>query len=364
MGRQTGQGVGIRAERVRDYLRAHGYADAEVTDIRPLGEHGEGGKEYGYGKPLRITFQAGGEEHRVVLRTMSPDPFGHDRRADRVAEMVLSRDTFGDIPRHIRPLDVGTLDDQGRLVPMADGEPWLLTNYVDGRLYAGDLADLAGRDHAGEQDLARARSLAAYLADLHAERADPDAWRRSLRDTVGSGEGIFGLCDSYPDDQPVATPERIQAIEAGAVRWRWELKGRARRARRVHGDFHPFNLLFREGVDFTVLDCSRGGAGEPADDVTCLSVNYLFFGLQADGRFEGAHRELWDAFWSTYLETSHDPEILEVVAPWFTWRTLVLASPVWYPDVSDGVRDALLGFAERLLEGLPFQPGRIEEPSR
>ena len=35
----------------------------------------------------------------------------------------------------------------------------------------------------------------------------------------------------------------------------------------MHGDFHPWNLLFREGVEFSVLDRSRGEWGEPADDV-------------------------------------------------------------------------------------------------
>lgn len=44
--------------------------------------------------------------------------------------------------------------------------------------------------------IARAEALARYPVDRHAEPADPAHYARELRDTVGSGEGIFGLIDS------------------------------------------------------------------------------------------------------------------------------------------------------------------------
>src|SRR5690606_17668872 len=145
-----------------------------------------------------------------------------------------------------------------------------------------------------------------------------------------------GLCDSYPDGHPVATSQRLERIEKACVEWRWRLRGHGERACRTHGDFHPFNILFRADVDFTALDCSRGAVGEPADDVTCLSINYLFFAL-ASGRaqFDGPLRTLWDTFWARYLEVTGDHEILQMVAPFFAWRGLVVASPVWYPNVEE-----------------------------
>ncbi|MCB9727083.1 MAG: phosphotransferase [Deltaproteobacteria bacterium] len=351
----------ITEQGVERWLRGHGHADARITSMKALGEGPEGGKAYGYGRPIRIRFDAGGVSHDVVLRTMSPDPFGHDRRADRVAQMVLCQDTFDTIPRHIRPWACGALDAEGRLHTLPGGEPFLLTDYVEGELYAPHLQRVAALDEAPPAELALARSLALYLAELHAEPAPPEAWTRALRDAVGSGEGIFGLCDAWPAGHPVGTSERLLAIQEQAVRWRWRLSGRTHRARRVHGDFHPFNLLVRGGGDFSVLDCSRGGRGEPADDVTCLSLNYLFFALLERGELGGAPLALWHRFWGTYLEASGDLELLEVVAPFFAWRTLVVASPVWYPDVADATRDRLLRFAERLLAGEPFDPARVEE---
>jgi hypothetical protein len=110
-----------------------------------------------------------------------------------------------------------------------------------------------------------------------------------------------------------------------------------------------------------VLDASRGAAGDPADDVSCLSINYAFFALVERGSFSGALRETWNTFWSTYLERTGDREVLQVIAPFFAWRTLVLANPLWYPSVGPDARDRLLAFAELLLAEKSFDPSVVEE---
>lgn len=354
--------AGLQPGRIQQYLRGRGHVDATLMTLRPLGCDDTGVKAYGYGQPLHVTFRDTQGVHDVVIRTMGPDPFGHERRADRVAQMVLAYDTFGRIPGHVVPLDAGTVDGDGSLISMGTGEGFLVTDYVEGTVYALDLEALAERP-VSDRDRARTTVLADYLADLHREVHPVDEYRRHLRDTVGSGEGIFGLCDNYPLDCAVVGAARLEQIERRAVAWRWKLAPLGRRARRVHGDFHPFNLLFREPAELSVLDCSRGGGGEPADDVTCLTINYLFFGmLQGDEWFtSGPCRELWDLFWSRYLTVTGDAELTEVVAPFFAWRALVLASPVWYPDVADRIRNRLLGFAETLLEGAEFDPATVHE---
>jgi hypothetical protein len=366
MGKAATQAV--RPDRVEAWLKDRFGQAARLVSLAPIGiRTQEGLKAYGYGRPLVITFEEGPgvPVSRLVLRTMSPDPFGHDRRSDRIACLVEAADDFPTIPRHIQPLAVGTFGtapgQEGALVPAPGGEPWLITTWVDGELYAHDLAEAAPRHEASERDISRARALALWLAALHAEARPTADHRRDVRDTLGSGEGLFGLADAWPDDHPLV--HRLCAYEQAAVAWRWRLRGLGHRARRTHGDLHPFNILFRDGDDFSVLDCSRRGAGEPADDATCLSINYLFFALvrgPVPGTFTGAMRALWDTFWSTYLGATRDHELLTVVAPFFAWRALVVASPVWYPDVPEAVRAQLFGFAERLLRGDPFDPSSPE----
>ena len=145
------------------------------------------------------------------------------------------------------------------------------------------------------------------------------------------------------------TESELREIEELANRWRWRLKPMSQRLRQVHGDFHPFNILFEEDLTFHLLDRSRGEWGEPADDVSCLTINYLFFSLQTTGRLEGPFRELHDRFWERYLSARIDDELTRVIQPWFAWRALVVASPVWYPTISEEVRRKLFTFARRVL---------------
>jgi len=150
--------------------------------------------------------------------------------------------------------------------------------------------------------------------------------------------------------------ERLELIEHRCLAWRWRLKRLGHRLRQVHGDFHPWNILFREGADFSVLDRSRGEWGEPADDVACLTMNYLFFSLQRSGRLEGAFERLFRGFWERYLERSGDREMLGVVAPFYAFRGLVMANPVWYPALAGPVRQKILRFVLNVLESASFDP--------
>jgi hypothetical protein len=60
-----------------------------------------------------------------------------------VAGLLLSYDTFNDLPRHVRTRDVGVLLPDGQLASLQQGgEFFLLTDDVEGALYAGDLQRL------------------------------------------------------------------------------------------------------------------------------------------------------------------------------------------------------------------------------
>ncbi|HRW07235.1 MAG TPA: phosphotransferase [Caldilineaceae bacterium] len=375
-------------------------------------------KTYSYGNPLLVTCLVNGRYKRYVLQTVAANCFDHQHRSDRAGEVLLSYDTFNELPQHAKAIDVGMITSDHRLISLADGDEFfLLTEYVRGTPYASDLQRLRDTGETTGLDLMRARQLAIYLADIHRVKgSDPTLYTRRIREVLYGGEGIMGLVDSYvqmntqaafhtngthpsgPDlhrqnanhnatqrskravcdqramqqtKQRERTEEHapdlpgtrawFEELEKCCVTWRWRLHDKTHRLAQVHGDFHPFNVLFEHNHGtFHTLGRSRGAWGEPADDVACMAINYLFFSLQRSGTLTSPFEQLWNIFWNSYLDLCKDPELLLVIGPFFAWRALVLASPIWY-NVSDSVRTKLLRFAEHSLHYDLFEPAAVKQ---
>jgi hypothetical protein len=361
----------IGRDAVAAYLATVLPGPVEVLGLRPLegpNDRARDPKGFGYGIPFEVECLVGGERRcLVVSRTRPAQGFGHDYPADRAWQALYGHRAYNTFPRHVKSIDVGLVRESGALVSAADAaEFFQLVEKAAGRLYWLDLDRLLSeplRDLDGQ----RASALARFLADVHADkREEPTLYQRRIRELVGHGECLMGILDSYPHPYPLLSPAECEALERAAVSWRWRLRDRAHRLSRTHGDFHPWNLLFREGTDFSVLDRSRGEWGEPADDVSALGVNYLFFGVRKSAAEGGAgvaepFLTLFRTFLSAYLDRSGDAELREVIPPFFAFRALVIAHPRWYPTLSDGVRRALLGFARAMTTPGPFDPDRVSE---
>jgi hypothetical protein len=353
----------LRTEQLAHYLSSLLRAQVTVLDVEALGRSPERKslKEYGYGTPLRVDFEvADHQRESAVLHTISPGPFGHEHMADRAHILLWEHQAFNHLPCHVHSLDVAAFQSDGSIVSLSKvQEACLLTEYVEGQDYSLDLERIRDSGTLTDLDLARADALCDYLVAIHAEPVtDSDLYTRRIRELLGHGECIMGLTDSYPQ-HPFITADSLQEIEHRCLRWRWRIKGLTHRLRQIHGDFHPWNILFRSGVDFRLLDRSRGEYGDPADDLTSLTLNYFFFSLQRGGRLEGPFETLFLRFWNRYLEKSGDCEILSVVAPFFAFRGLVIASPLWYPNLSDAVRKRIFAFVLAVLDSNRFDPTQV-----
>jgi aminoglycoside phosphotransferase (APT) family kinase protein len=338
-------------EELEAYLSAGFGRTVRVRELVPLG--GEAGeKGFGYGAPIRVKLE-GAPVDEVVVHTAGTRGFGHDTLADRAAAAVQAFETFNNLPHHVRTLDVGATCADGRWISLGDARDYfVITEYGDGEPYFHDLERIARVDALSRRDVRRAERLAMYLAEIHADRHPaPALYARRTRELFGHHECIMGLLDSYDGYslEGFTSQAKLQAIERHCVDWRHRLKAFAHRLCRVHGDFHPWNVLWTESGALTLLDRSRGEWGEAADDVSCMAINYLFFSLQANGAFGGPLHELWDRFFRTYMASTRDDEMMQVIPPYFVWRALVLASPVWYPSLDDQVRRTLFTFIRRLL---------------
>lgn len=331
-------------EAVDEYVRAR--FGCEVESVETIGG-AAGPKEFGYGDVLRVRLRDG-RYSDVVLHTARRGGFGHDTLADRAAEALLPWETFNNLQGHVPAIDVGTIDAEGRMRSLGDVRDFfLVTTYGHGKPYFVDLDRIAHSGELSGEDEARIERLATHIARVHRDKKDaPELWVRRLRELVGGHECIAGLLDSYDGHYENGVPPREirRLIEHWAVDWRYRLKGMPERLCRVHGDFHPWNVLI-DGEGFarriTLLDRSRGEWGEAADDLAAMTINYVFFALRAGHDKDGPFRAAFRRFFEVYLAETEDREIMRVIAPYFVWRALVVGSPVWYPTLAPNVRGRL-----------------------
>ena len=353
----------ITLQAVAAYLESLYAKPARVLSMTTEGkqEAGDDLKAFGYGLPLFLEYEVAGARKKAVLETMAPSSFGHDHFSDRAQAILWAHSAFNNLPRHVRSLDSGAVLESGTIISTGKAsEFFLLTEFVSGQGYFKDLDRIRDTGSATENDFKRTLALSDYLVDIHSKKLDsPGLYTRRIRDLLGHGECIMGLIDNYPPSFEFIDQRLLTKIELACIEWRWRIKRRAHRLSRVHGDFHPWNILFREGTDFTLLDRSRGEWGEPADDTSCISINYLFSSLLRSGTLDGPFEKMFLSFWDNYLSKTGDREMLEIIAPFFAWRGLVIASPVWYPHLPTRVRRTIFNFIRNILAAERFDPADV-----
>ncbi|HWI70266.1 MAG TPA: hypothetical protein VNS88_18185, partial [Nitrospiraceae bacterium] len=187
----------LRKQSLERYLRNRYGPTATLLTYGVIGKESSRGayKQYGYGSPVKLTFQVGRTVRSAVLETMSPGPFGHEHPADRAQAILWDYDSYGRLPRHVKALDVGAFTDDHRLISVAQArEFFVLTQWTEGTSYHLDLERLAKGGRLQRQDRERTIALARYLAEIHGrKRRDPNLYRRRLRELIGHGECIMGL---------------------------------------------------------------------------------------------------------------------------------------------------------------------------
>lgn len=351
----------LKVDALRDYLRSLHRQKVKIVGVEELGKASKRRpvvklKAFGYGTPHLVVYEVGGKRKSGVLETMRPGTFGHEFPSDRAQLLVLAHSTYNRLPRHVRSLDIGIFTNKGDLRSLGDfSEFFIFLEKVEGRGYQEDLGRIRDSNVMTEMDSKRCVSLADYIARVHAVKKNaPDLYVRRARDLVGHGECIMGMIDSYPRKSDFVEQTELQDIERKCLEWRWKLKEKSHRLCRVHGDFHPFNIMFRKGPDFTALDRSRGEWGEAADDVAAMSINYILFSIQAHGDLSGPLEQLYGLFMEEYLKTTNDHELLEVIQPFYAWRGLVVANPMWYPTLPADRRRKLLNFTQAVLDSDRF----------
>jgi hypothetical protein len=357
----------INEEAIRAYLLKR-FSDVIQIEIRKLGSGVQGS-----GFLIEIKTSAGIQSY--VIKTLIPEGLGHDYPSDRASVFLLDLDEYKNLPKHVKAVDVLSEMEDGSVKSIGGGkEYYLLMEKAEGEHYFNDLAEFSKKDHIEDRDIQKIKAMTSYLAEIHAVKKDSKTlyWRK-LRDTVGHGECLMGVFDTYPDG--TLTYEEMAGIIKKSVDWYARLKPGYKRLSQIHGDFHPGNIWFcsewelhppsekplNTETDFILLDRSRGPWGEPADDVTALTINYIFFSIKAYGDIRGAYLEGLNLFFEDYIKKSGDSEITGVVAPFFAFRGAVVANPVFYPELTPEHRNFIFRFVNNVLEDDKFKTGKVND---
>jgi len=316
-----------------------------------------------------------------VIKTLDPKDFGHEYPSDRAGIFLLDLDEFKNLPRHVKAIDVLAELEGGKIKSIGGGkEYYLLMEKAEGSHYFNDLVAFSRKERLDEIDIKRIKAMASYLAAIHSTKKDSKAlyWRK-LRDTVGHGECLMGVFDTYPDG--VVSYREMTDIIKKSVDWIYKLKPKHKRLSQIHGDFHPGNIWFEKikseklkvesfrpqkhktlnsDVDFVLLDRSRGPWGEPADDITALSINYIFFSIKHFEAIKGPYLEGLKLFFNEYVRLSGDKDIYKMVAPFFAFRGAVVANPVFYPELTPKQRRLIFKFIHSVLDADRFNPESLK----
>jgi len=375
----------INEAALKAYLKEK-FKDAISTNIKKLGlgVHGEGFL-------VEIKVPEGFKSY--VIKGLFHEGLGHDYPSDRAGVFLLSLDEFKSLPKHVKAIDVLSEMEDGSIKSIGGGkEYYLLMEEAHGINYFNDLTTMAGKKTLDENDKEKIYLMTDYLAEIHSVRKDSKTlyWRK-IRDTIGHGECLMGVFDTYPEG--TMDYKEMAEIEKLCIDWRVKLKPRFHRLCQVHGDFHPGNIWFtppfnssldkvgnmgvskldspptpsprggrvREGVDFILLDRSRGPWGDAADDVTALTINYIFFSINHYGKLHGAYLEAVRLFFYEYIKKTNDHELHEVVAPFYAFRGVVVANPIFYPEVTPENRQRIFNFVREVLRDKSFNIERVNE---
>jgi len=340
--------------KVENYLKERFGSKTSLISMERLGE-GVHGTAY------RVTFTHPKGKDRLIMKTLFHSRFGHDHYSDRAQVLLLAQANFNEMPKHVRATDV-VGESPERLISVKDArEFYIFMEEAEGVSYFEDLDAILKRGQLNDLDRERAGMLARFIADVHALRySGEDAktlYRRRIRDLIGHGECIMGIIDAY-DPVDFTTDRELVAYAGKSLNWWGKIRDRGERLCSVHGDYHPGNIRL-QGDDFVLLDRSRGTWGEPADDVSCLGMNYIHYAVKDRGTFEGPFADLFRIFLDAYLEKTGDAGFFEVAQPFFAFRVLVIANPKFYPDDTVETKRKLIDFGLSVLETARFDPDKI-----
>jgi len=363
--------IEIDKNNLKNYLSSVFGSEIKIKNIQKLGEgfHGMG---------FSIdTIDKTGKEKRYILKTLRGEGFGQDYPADRASVLIRALMDYNILPRHVKAVDVGSVQEDEKLLSIQKPKDFfIILEEAKGKDYWTDLDNIRDKGVLKSEDIKRIKILAKYLADIHSVNYTGNnrrhLYRRVVRDFVGHGELTMGVIDTFPDNLTFVSNSKLVEIVKKMVEWWGGIKKKDQRLTTIHGDFHPGNIWF-DNNELVVLERSRFRYGEPADDTTCLTMNFINYSVMSYGDFRDPFKKLTEIFFEEYFKHRNDKEMFEVSPLFFAFRAIVCIHPIFYSrewmrsrgfnedrvKMADDSKKKIINFMRNVLEEKEFQVNKI-----
>jgi len=318
----------INKQELEKYLSGIFGSDIDIKNIQKLGEG-----FHGLGFSID-TVDKNDKEKKYILKTLKGEGFGQDYPADRASVLIRSLMDYNTLPNHVKAINVGSIQNNGKVLSIGNpNDFFIILEEGKGKDYWNNLDYIREEGVLKGENKERVSTLAKYLGKIHSINYDGDSrdnlYRRVIRDFVGHGELTMGVIDTFPNDLGFVDRKHLVEIVKKMVDWWDKLKDEHHRLTTIHGDFYPGNIWFDDGK-LVVLDRSRFRYGEPADDVTCLIMNFINYSVMTYGDFRDPFKEMVELFFSEYFKERKDIDLFKISPLFFAFRGIVCIHPIFY----------------------------------
>lgn len=304
----------------------------------------------------KLEYEYAGQIKKTVCRRLHGIGMSRDYLPDNVGYLLLQHEITKTHPLHIPSNDVVCFGDKIQVVSL-DGieDVFQIVEFAEGDSYVKWILDIQNGFTSDHEKVVK--NITDYMLKTHKikPKVDPEKikhyyWRHS-QDFIGS-EVLMDILDVWPQDKLLSLKDRAFFVEQLYI-LREQTRDLYKRCVMIHSDLHPDNIRVHADLSISILDSARTIWGEPADDLTCMLANFLFFGMKFP-KSRAEYQKAYDFMLQRYLAKNGSSELEQAARIYMPIRLLILAHPLFFSDDSPKLKKQVIKLAKEIISNRKF----------